>query len=133
MLYQLSYSRGNVWWNEITAKNRILNRGETQEFNPGFDGHVVRNVMATPPLAPATNRLVGLLLMVSGGLLGLGLLLKLAVGTYSWYTNGIQTPSFLLLSVNLLGLLGSGLLMRWGLRMRRGSGLFRDPNANEIL
>ena len=89
--------------------------------------------MATPPLAPATNRLVGLLLMASGGLLGLGLLLKLAVGTYSWYTNGIQTPSFLLLSVNLLGLLGSGLLMRWGLQMRRGSGLFRDPNANEIL
>ena len=133
MLYQLSYSRGNVWWSEITAKNRILNRGETQEFNPGFGGHVVRSVMTTPPLAPATTRLVGLLLMVSGGLLGLGLLLKLAVGTYSWYTNGIQTPSFLLLSVNLLGLLGSGLLMRWGLRMRRGSGLFRDPNANEIL
>ena len=89
--------------------------------------------MATPPLPPATNRLVGLLLMVSGGLLGIGLLLKLAVGTYSWYTNGIQTPSFLLLSANLLGLLASGLLMRWGLRMRRGSSMFRNPNANEIL
>ena len=89
--------------------------------------------MATPPLPPATNRLVGLLLMLSGGLLGLGLLLKLAVGTYGWYSNGIETPSFLLLSVNLLGLLGSGLLMRWGLRLRRGHGMFRDPNANEIL
>ena len=71
--------------------------------------------------------------MVSGGLLGFGLLLKLVVGTYSWYTNGIQTPSFLLLSVNLLGLLASGLLMRWGLRTRRGTNVFRDPNANEIL
>ena len=89
--------------------------------------------MATTPLPPATNRLVGLLLMVSGGLLGFGLLLKLVVGTYSWYTNGIQTPSFLLLSVNLLGLLASGLLMRWGLRTRRGTSVFRDPNANEIL
>ena len=89
--------------------------------------------MATTPLPPATNRLVGLLLMVSGGLLGFGLLLKLVVGTYSWYTNGIQTPSFLLLSVNLLGLLASGLLMRWGLRTRRGTNVFRDPNANEIL
>ena len=89
--------------------------------------------MATTPLPPATNRLVGLLLMVSGGLLGFGLLLKLVVGTYSWYTNGIQAPSFLLLSVNLLGLLASGLLMRWGLRTRRGTSVFRDPNANEIL
>ena len=89
--------------------------------------------MATTPLPPATNRLVGLLLMVSGGLLGFGLLLKLVVGTYSWYTNGIKAPSFLLLSVNLLGLLASGLLMRWGLRMRRGTSVFRDPNANEIL
>ena len=89
--------------------------------------------MATTPLPPATNRLVGLLLMVSGGLLGLGLLLKLVLGTYNWYSNGIQTPSFLLLSVNLLGLLASGLLMRWGLRMRRGTSVFRDPDANEIL
>ena len=89
--------------------------------------------MATTPLAPATSRLVGLLLLVSGGLLGLGLLLKLAVGTYNWYTNGIQSPSFLLLSVNLLGLLASGLLMRWGLRMRQGGSRFRNPNANEIL
>ena len=89
--------------------------------------------MTTPPLPSATNRLVGLLLMVSGGLLGIGLLLKLAVGTYGWYTSGIQAPSFLLLSVNLLGLLGSGLLMRWGLRMRRGGSMFRNPDANEIL
>ena len=71
--------------------------------------------------------------MVTGGLLGLGLLLKLVVGTYSWYTHGVQAPSFLLLSVNLLGLLASGLLMRWGLRMRRGGSMFRDPKANEIL
>ncbi|GAA3991752.1 hypothetical protein GCM10022407_40210 [Hymenobacter antarcticus] len=71
--------------------------------------------------------------MVSGALMGIGLLLKLVVGTYSWYTNGIETPSFLLLSANLLGLLASGLLMRWGLRMRQGSSMFRNPNANEIL
>ncbi|WP_226163806.1 hypothetical protein [Hymenobacter terricola] len=91
------------------------------------------DIMATPPLPPATRRLVGLLLMLSGGLLGLGLLLKVAVGVYSWNMNGAQSPSALLLSVNLVGLLASGLLMRWGLRMRRGNGEARNPNADEIL
>ena len=89
--------------------------------------------MTTPPLPPATRRLVGLLLMLSGGLLGVGLLLKVAVGVYSWNTGGAQSPSAVLLSVNLLGLLASGLLMRWGLRIRRGTGTFRNPNADEIL
>ena len=89
--------------------------------------------MATPPLPPATNRLVGLLLLLSGGLLGLGLLLKVAVSVYAWGTGGAANASATLLSVNLLGLLASGLLMRWGLRMRRGTGTFRNPNADEIL
>lgn len=71
--------------------------------------------------------------MLSGGLLGLGLLLKVAVGVYSWNISGAQSPPAILLSVNLLGLLASGLLMRWGLRMRRGSDTFRNPNADEIL
>lgn len=90
--------------------------------------------MATPPqLPPATRRLVGLFLLLSGGLLGLGLLLKVAVGVYYWNTGGPQSSSAVLLSANLLGLLASGLLMRWGLRVRRGIDTFRDPNANEIL
>ncbi|WP_310394391.1 hypothetical protein [Hymenobacter sp.] len=89
--------------------------------------------MAPPPLPPVTRRLVGLLLLFSGGLLGVGLLLKVAVSVYSWNTAGAQSPSALLLSVNLVGLLASGLLMRWGLRLRRGHGSARNPNADEIL
>ena len=89
--------------------------------------------MATPPLPPATNRLVGLLLMLSGLLLGVGLLLKVALSVYAWSVGGAESASAALLSVNLLGLLASGLLMRWGLRMRRGTGPSRNPNADEIL
>ena len=89
--------------------------------------------MATPPLPPATQRLVGLLLIFSGALLGIGLLLKVAVGAYSWNAGSPESPSALLLSVNLVGLLASGLLMRWGLRMRRGEGPARNPDSNEIL
>lgn len=74
-----------------------------------------------------------MLLLLSGGLLGLGSLLKVAIGVYAWNTVGVQSPSALLLSANLVGLLASGLLMRWGLRMRRGIDKVRDPNANEIL
>ena len=89
--------------------------------------------MATPPLSPASSRIVGLLLIISGLLMGLGLLLKVAVSAYSWTTGGAESPSATLLSANLLGLLASGLLMRWGLRMRRGTGSFRNPDADEIL
>ena len=88
--------------------------------------------MPTPPLPPATNRLVGLLLLLSGALLGLGLLLKIGTTLYAWNTGGDELPVGLL-AINLLGLLASGLLMRWGLRMRRGQDGFRNPNANEIL
>lgn len=89
--------------------------------------------MATSTLSPATRRFIGLLLMLSGGLLGIGLLLRVVVGVYSWNGAGAQSPSALMLSVNLVGLLASGLLMRWGLRIRRGSSALRDPNADEIL
>ena len=88
--------------------------------------------MATP-LPSATNRLVGLLLVVSGGMLGVGLLLKVFVGVYSWNAVGVQNPSAWMLSVNLVGLLASGLLMRMGLRMRRGNSSKRNPNGDEIL
>ncbi|MBF9223643.1 hypothetical protein [Hymenobacter ruricola] len=89
--------------------------------------------MPTPPLPPATRRLVGLLLMLSGGLLGLGMLLKVYVAVYMWYAGGSQSPQALLLSAYLVGLLASGLLVRMGLQMRRGDGDHRDPNANEML
>ena len=65
--------------------------------------------------------------------MGLGLLLRVVTGVYSWSTAGSQSPSALLLSANLVGLLASGLLMRWGLRMRRGDKPMRNPNIDEIL
>ena len=88
--------------------------------------------MATPSLPPATNRLVGLLLLFSGFLLGLGLLLKLGVMLYRWNTGAAELPVGLL-ALNLLGLLAGGLLMRWGLRMRRGTSTHRNPHTDEIL
>ena len=89
--------------------------------------------MPTPPLPPATRRLVGLLLIFSGFLLGLGLLLKVGISLYGWYIGAAANSSAMLLSVNLLGLLGSGLLMRWGLQMRRNDDASRNPDRNEIL
>jgi hypothetical protein len=84
-------------------------------------------------LPPATRRLVGFLLIISGFLLGVGLLLKVGVSVYGLYTGNPAGSSIALLSVNLLGLLASGLLMRWGLQMRRGSSSSRNPNSNEML
>ncbi|UOQ98332.1 hypothetical protein MUN81_02315 [Hymenobacter sp. 5317J-9] len=89
--------------------------------------------MPTPPLPPPTRRLVGLLLALSGVLLGIGMLLKVYVAVYMWYTSGAQNASALLLSAYLVGLLASGLLVRMGLRMRRGENNRRDPDANEML
>ena len=89
--------------------------------------------MAPPPLPPATRRLVGLLLMMSGGMLGVGLLLKVYVAVYGMATVGYQSSSAVLLTANLVGLLASGLLMRMGLRMRRGNTAPRNPNADEML
>ena len=73
--------------------------------------------------------------MISGGMLGAGLLLKVYVSLYSWNTAGYQSPSALMLSVNLVGLLACGLLMRMGLRMRRGEPPLtgRRPDEDEIL
>ena len=88
--------------------------------------------MAIPPLPPATNRLVGLLLLFSGFLLGLGLLLKIGVMLYRWNTGVAELPVGLL-AINLLGLMAGGLLMRWGLRLRRGTSTSRSPSADEIL
>ncbi|WP_143080092.1 hypothetical protein [Hymenobacter arizonensis] len=89
--------------------------------------------MATRPLPPITRRLVGFMLMLSGGMMGVGLLLKVYVAVYSWSTVGYQDPLALQLSLNLVGLLASGLLMRIGLSMRRGNNAPRDPNPNEML
>ena len=88
--------------------------------------------MATPSLPPPTNRLVGLLLLVSGALLGLGFFLKIGVLLYHWNTGAAELPVGLL-ALNLLGLLAGGLLMRWGLRTRRGAPATRNPHADEIL
>jgi hypothetical protein len=70
--------------------------------------------------------------MMSGALLGLGMLLKVYVTVVSW--NAGYQNSYAVLSVYLVGLLASGLLMRMGLRMRRGDDLSRrDPDTDEIL
>ena len=88
--------------------------------------------MATAPPTSNTNRIVGLLLLLSGALLGLGLLLKIGIMLYGW-NKGDAALSVGLLSLNLLALLASGMLMRWGLRIRRGQSDARDPHADEIL
>lgn len=101
-------------------------------LNQSFVGTVNSELMASSSFPPATRRLIGLFLLMSGTLLGLGLLLRVALGVYTWNTSdGLNASA--LLSVNLVGLLASGLLMRWGLRMRRGPEAARDPKANEIL
>lgn len=143
-----SNSRPSAWEadalpTELLSRSGLVQRNYAKEpdsqsvgaalFNPVFASCVVAVVMAIPPLPPVTNRLVGLLLVLSGLLLGVGLLLKVALSVYSWSKGGPQSSLALLLSVNLVGLLASGLLMRWGLRMRRGTGTFRNPNADEIL
>ena len=84
------------------------------------------------PLPPATRRLTGLLCMLSGGLLAVGLLLKIYLGVYAWSTAGYQSPLALLLSFNLVGLLASGLLVRYGLRMRRNDPP-AGPNPNQMM
>lgn len=76
------------------------------------------------PLPSPTRRLVGLLCMVSGAMMAVGFSLKIYVGAYTWSTAGYQSPLALLLSFNMLGLLASGLLVRFGLQLRRG-----DPPA----
>ena len=80
------------------------------------------------PLSPAFRRLTGLLCIVSGGLLALGLLLKVGVTVYNWSRAGAESPPAMLLSFNLLGLLASGLLMRYGVQMRASRPL---PNHSE--
>lgn len=73
------------------------------------------------PLPSPTRRLVGLLCMMSGGMMAVGFLLKIYVGVYTWSTAGYQSPLAMLLSFNLLGMLASGLLIRFGLQIRRGT------------
>ena len=79
------------------------------------------------PLSPASRRLTGLLCIVSGGLLAAGLVLKVGVAVYGWRTAGAGSPPALLLALNLLGVLASGLLVRYGVRMRGGA----PPNPSE--
>ncbi len=88
---------------------------------------------ATRPLAPSTRRLVGLLLLLSGALMSLGLLLKVGIAVYSWSALGSDSPDATRLSLNLVGLLASGLLMRMGLRMRRRPTPSQEREANEIV
>ena len=85
------------------------------------------------PLPSPTRRLVGLLCMVSGGMMAVGFVLKMYVGVYTWSTAGYQSTLALLLSFNLLGLLASGLLVRFGLQMRRGRPPGPGPNPSEML
>ena len=74
-----------------------------------------------------------MLLLLCGGMLGVGLLIKVFLGVYSWNTVGYQNPTALKLTANLVGLLACGLLMRMGLQMRRGGRTARDADADEML
>ena len=71
--------------------------------------------------------------MLSGALLALGFLLKMYVGIYSWRTMGMQRNTILLLAVNLVALLASGFIVRWGLHLRRDNNAPRNPDSDEIL
>ena len=97
MLYQLSYSRGVVWCNEITAKKPDDKPARATDLTPAFPWPYGAVAMATPPLSPATRRLTGLMCMVSGALLLLGLGLKIELGIYICYLLGVPFPSTALL------------------------------------
>ena len=86
--------------------------------------------MANVPLSPGSRRLVGLLLVISGILLGLGQLIRLSLAFYTWsQTGGLNV---VMLIVNLLALVGAGLLVRYGRRLLRG-GHLRDGPADNII
>ena len=86
--------------------------------------------MANVPLSSGSRRLVGLLLVISGILLGLGQLIRVGLAFYTWsQTSGLN---LVMLLVNLLALVGAGLLVRYGRRLLRG-GQLRDGPADETI
>ncbi len=87
--------------------------------------------MATSPLSPVTRRFVGWLLILTGIFLGLGLVIRLALAAYQ-YSNGAATAGLGQMAVNIVGLVGSSLLVRYGRRLRRGGDLGDGP-AGEII
>ena len=87
--------------------------------------------MANVPLSPASRRLVGLLLVISGILLGLGQLIRLGLAYYDWSRTAIL--NVVMLIVNLLALVGAGLLVRYGRRLLRGGQLSDGPADETIL
>jgi hypothetical protein len=87
--------------------------------------------MATRTLSPATRRLVGWLLLISGLLLALGQLIKLTIVAYTWTT--ATTESLGLLLLYLLSLVGAGLLVRYGRRLLQGGQIDDGPAEGTIL
>ena len=89
--------------------------------------------MATPPLPPATGRLVGWLLILAGILLGLGLLLQLSLEAYQYTQASTAAPDLGRLALSILGLVGASLLVRYGRRLWRGGHLSDGPAKETVL
>ena len=88
--------------------------------------------MAASPLSPVTRRFVGWLLILTGIFLGLGLLIRLALAAHEFTTRGAASEGLGLMAVDIVGLVGSSLLVRYGRRLRRGGDLGDGP-AGEII
>jgi hypothetical protein len=87
----------------------------------------------TRSLPPASPRLVGWLLLTSGLMLALGLLLRLVVAVYLWGAGYAEELPVGQLLLNLLALVGAGLLVRYGRRLLRGGNVTHGPDGKTIL
>jgi phosphate/sulfate permease len=85
----------------------------------------------SPFLKPATTRIVGGLVVAMGILMALGLFIRIGVAVYGWSkTNFIELGW---LFFNLLGLVASGLLVRYGRRLIQGGHLSDGPAQETML
>jgi hypothetical protein len=80
-----------------------------------------------------SRRLVGWLLLISGIMLALGLLLKLWVVAYLWGSGNTPVLPVGSLLLNMLALVGAGLLIRYARQVLRGGDITNGPAGKTIL
>ncbi|WP_400193430.1 hypothetical protein [Hymenobacter sp. B81] len=88
--------------------------------------------MPTTQLKPGARRLVGLLLIVSGGLLVAAQLLRFGVLGAGWQQAGWAGVDSTYLTLTVLMLLVGVLLVRYGWRMRRDGHVSDEPGDHSI-